>query len=52
MQLSDAALAITRWWRQDYYVYHGGEDEVVPMDVTHVRIHSSVRMIQKEAFHD
>jgi hypothetical protein len=50
MQLSDAASAIARWWRRDYFVYYGREGEEVPNDVTHVKIHSSVRAIRNEAF--
>jgi hypothetical protein len=52
MQLADAVEAIaTDAGLQDYFVYYewmGSRD--VPEDVTHVRIHSSVRRIKDKAF--
>ena len=35
---------------RDHFVYHGGEGEVIPRDVTRVKIHSSVRVIKNRAF--
>jgi hypothetical protein len=34
---------------EDVFVYMGG-DQVVPRDVTHVRIHKSVKIITRRAF--
>jgi hypothetical protein len=45
MQLSNAASAIA-----DYFVYYGGEGEIVPEDLTRVRIHSSFRAMKGRAF--
>ena len=36
--------------QEEYFLYTGRDDEVVPEDVTHVRIHSSVRKIKNNAF--
>jgi hypothetical protein len=54
MQLADAAEAIAiDAGLQAYFVYHEGMEEYdVPEDVTHVRIHSSVRAIGDGAFYD
>jgi hypothetical protein len=50
MQLADAASAVALGQGPEYYVYYGREDQVVPMDVTHVRVHTSVRAIEDWAF--
>ena len=59
MQLPDAVSAIARRGERQrhrrgeepgYFVYHGREGEYVPDDVTHVKIHSSVRAIKPQAF--
>jgi hypothetical protein len=54
MELVDAADAIAiNAGLQNYFVYYAWmENEHVPTDVTHVRIHSSVRAIKKVAFGD
>ncbi len=39
MQLSDAISAIVLDEGREYFVYHGGEGEVIPLDVMHVRVH-------------
>jgi hypothetical protein len=54
MELADAADAIAiNAGLQNYCVYYGWmENEHVPNDVTHVRIHSSIRAIKKVAFGD
>ena len=52
MQLADApeAIAIDAGL-QDFFIYYEQMEEGdVPRDVTHVRIHSSVRAIEEEAF--
>jgi hypothetical protein len=36
----------------EYFVYFGSEGEIIPEDVTHVRVHSSVRKIKGMAFYD
>jgi hypothetical protein len=49
--ISDAASAIApRYDERGYLVYHGLEDEIIPEDVTRVRIHSSVGAILRDAF--
>jgi hypothetical protein len=35
----------------DYFVYHGREGESIPLDVTRVRFHPSVRAIEAAAFY-
>ena len=37
---------------QVYFVYYGQEGDLIPGDVTHVIIHSSVRAIKNYAFKD
>jgi hypothetical protein len=51
MKHSDAISAIAIEEGRDYFVYYGREGEIVPEDVTHVRIDSSVRAIEKKAFY-
>jgi hypothetical protein len=51
MQLPDAASAIALGvGPQDYFIYYGREGESVPNNVTHVKIHSSVKTIRDSAF--
>ena len=54
MQLADAAEAIAvDAGPQAYFVYYKWMEEGdIPMDVTHVRNHSSVRAIKSVAFND
>ncbi len=48
MQLSDAVSAIVLEEGPQVYLiyYHGQEDEYSPVDVTHITIHLSVRVIK------
>ena len=46
MQLSNAASAIAEAEVADYFIYYGRWGEIIPWDVTHVKIHSSVRAIK------
>ena len=50
MQLTDAVSAIAPEVRQANYIYYGREGEIVPKNVTRVRIDSSVRAIKGNAF--
>jgi hypothetical protein len=51
--LSNAASAIVRGEGSEHYlVYYWREGEDIPYDVTHVKIHSSVRAIQDGASTD
>jgi hypothetical protein len=34
----------------EFFVYHGREYQIIPTDVIHIRIHSSVRAIKKKTF--
>jgi hypothetical protein len=34
----------------EYFVYYGREGDIIPEDVTHVRVHSSVRAFKDRAF--
>jgi hypothetical protein len=47
MQLFDAASALEEG--PECFVYFGREGEIIPEDVTHVRIDSSVRAIKDDA---
>ena len=46
----NAASAIVLGDGQEYFVYYGREDEIIPPDVTHVMVHPSVRTIRYGAF--
>ena len=50
MQLSNDASAIAEAEVADYFIYYGRWGEIIPWDVTHVKIHSSVRAIKDRAF--